>query len=340
VEIIFLIAGLALIAVGVAIIASEAKARRGTEPTQAKVIGFSHGKSINANVASFHSIAEYVGRNGRRYYVEGSVGSSVPLHAVGQPVTVLINPREPENAVLKSPLSYVLGGVLALLGAAAIAAFWMTFRLNLFSGTMAAIIVAGLAANIWKAWRKEPLTLEAWNAYKKQVFSTRVFTEESKDQIFWAEPTRVASAIDAHRKSNRLAVPFLLVLGLGLLFLGYHFYGETERFLAMADHAIGTVIDLRENDSSDGQSTYSAVVEYSDDRGGSFKFVDSFSSSPPYYQTGETVHVLYDREDPKDAQIDRGLANYWLTALFVAFGGMFLLMGVNSARKRFRQNWA
>jgi hypothetical protein len=340
VEVIFLIAGLGLIGVGFAIVASEAKARRGTEPFQALVIGFSHGKSSTANVASFHSIAEYVGRNGRKYYVEGAVGSSVPLHSVGQSVTVLVNPREPENAVLKSALSYVLGGVLALLGVAGVATFWLTFRFNLFSAVMAAVILGGLVAKIGNAWRKEPLTLEAWNAYKKKVLSTRVFTQESKDQIFWADPARVASAIDGYRKANRFAVPVLLVLGLALLFLGYHFYVKTERFLATADYAVGTVIELRERDSSEGHNTYSAVVEYSNERGGSFQFVDSFSSSPPYYQTGETVHVLYNREDPKEAQIDRGIANHWLTALFGVFGALFVLSGVYAARKQFRQKWA
>lgn len=336
-EIIFLIVGLALLGVGAAIIASEVRDRRDTEPVEAKVIGFSLGKSNNPNLASFHTVAEYIGRNGLKYYVEGSVGSSAPLHMVGQSVTVLTRPCEPERAVLKSATSYMLGGGLAVFGLFAVALFWFTFSLNIFSLVTAAIILSGLGIKIRGAWRKEPLSVEAWNAYKKKVLSTRVFTENSRDQIVWADPMRLASAIEVQRKTNRFAVPVLLALGLGLLFVGYHFYEKTERFLRSAEPATGTVVELRRHDSSDGTDTYSAVVEYSDQRGGNFRFVDSLSSSPPTYHTGQTVHVLYNREDPNDAQIDRGLLNYWLTALFGSMGSLFLLMGVQSARKRSRR---
>src|SRR5688572_21990960 len=81
-EIIFLLVGLALMAVGVLVIVSEVRDRRGTEPVPARVIGFSTAKSDNSKVSAFHTVAEYNGRDGRKYYVEGSVGSSVPLHAV------------------------------------------------------------------------------------------------------------------------------------------------------------------------------------------------------------------------------------------------------------------
>ena len=215
-EIIFLIAGLALFSLGVAFIASEAKARRNTEPVRARVIGFSVGKSNSPNMASFHTVAEYIGR-GRKYYVEGSVGSSVPLHTVGQHVIVLTNPREPEKAVLKSTLSYTLGGVFAFLGILAVGLFWLTFSLNIFSVVMAVIILSGLGIKIRSVWRTEPMSLEAWNAYKKKALATRVFTEDTKDQIQWADPQRVVSAIQVYKRTNRFAVPALLVLGLSLI---------------------------------------------------------------------------------------------------------------------------
>jgi hypothetical protein len=251
-------------------------------------------------------------------------------------VEVLANAREPEKAVLESGLSYVLGGVLVFLGLVAVGLFWITFRFSIFSAVVATITVAGLAAKIRSAWRNEPLSLEAWNAYKKKVLATRVFTEESRDQISWADPLRLSSAIEGYKKTNRFAVPVLLVLGVGLLFLTYHCYGRTQRFMEAADYAVGTVVELRERDSSDGDNTYAAIVEYRDRRGTSFKFEDSFSSSPPYYQTGQSVNVLYSREDPNKAQIDRGLLNYWLPALLGILGVLFLLMALHSARKQFR----
>lgn len=337
-EIIFLIAGIPLIVCGVAVIVSEARARRATELLRARVVGFSHGRSAHPDLASFHPVAEYVGPNGQKYYIEGLVGSSVPLHQVGQAVEVLANAREPEKAVLKSGLSYIFGGVLTFLGLVAVGVFWITFRFNIFSMVMAAVILGGLATKIKGAWRKEPLSIEAWHAYKKTVLATRVFTEGARDQISWADPIRVTSAIEGYRKTNRYAVPFLFVLGLGGLIFSHHFYEKTRTFLEAADSTIGTVVELRERDSSDGDSTYSAVVEFSDRTGAIFKFVDSFSSSPPDYHTGQSVNVLYNRDTPAKAQIDRGLLNYWLTALLGIPGALFLLMGIHSTRKHIRWN--
>jgi len=335
-EIILLIIGLILVALGIAVILSEAKARRDKQAFQARVIGFSLGKSNNPNMPSFHPVVEYVGRNGRKYFVEGTVGSSVPLQSVGQAVQVLADASDPEKAVLKSGLSYTLGCALAFFGLIAVGLFWFTFRLTTFSVVMAVVVLAGFALKIKGAWRKQPLSLEAWHAYKKKILSTRVFTEESKDQISWADPMRVASAIEGYRKSNRFAVPVLFAISLGLLFFSYHFYGRTQTFLDGADYAVGTVIELKEQYSSDSDNTYAAVVEYRDRLGRNFTFVDSFSSSPAYYQTGDTVHVLYDREDPSKAQIDRGLLNYWLTVLLGSLGALFLLMGLHSVKKRLR----
>jgi Protein of unknown function (DUF3592) len=336
-EIVILLAGLAFIAVGIAIIGSEARDRQGTEPVQGRVVGFSVGKTNNPNMASFHSVAEYVGQNGQKYYIEGSIGSSVPLHAVGQTVTVLADPTNPERAVFKSALSDLLGGALALMGIISVGIFWITFNPSLYTAVGALIVLGSLASKIRGAWRKQPLTLEAWHAYKKTL-SPRVFTEESKDQIVWADPLRLASSIQVYKKTNRFAIPVLVVVGLGLLVLSYHLYGKTTTFLEKADPAVGTVVDLRERESTDGDSTYSAVVEYRDPSGQSIQFVDSVSSSPPMYHSGQTVNVLYNRENPNEAQIDRGLGNFWVPALLGLGGALFLACGLYSARKRFQRS--
>src|SRR5439155_23019002 len=89
-EIIFLLVGTIFIGVGGAICLSDVMDRRGTDPVPARVIGFSTGRSDNPN-GHFHSVAQYRGSDGRNYYIEGSIGSSVPLHNVGESVTVLVD---------------------------------------------------------------------------------------------------------------------------------------------------------------------------------------------------------------------------------------------------------
>jgi hypothetical protein len=335
VEIIFLLVGLIFVALGVVIIVCEVRARLGTQPVNARVIGLSLGRSKKQGNPSFHSVAEYVGSNGRIYYVESSVGSSVPLHAVGDSVTVLVRPTESEKAVFKSILSYVFGSVLAALGLASIAAFWLTYRTGVYSASMALIVLAVLGLRIKNAWRKQPLSLQAWNEYKKQALSPRVFTDVTKSEITWADPASIVALERNYEKSNRFAIPALFILGFTLLFLSHYSYRKTEAFLQNAKNASGRVVELRERDSSDGgSSTYAAVVEYRDDNGETRQFIDSFSSNPPVYHSGEDVSVLYNRDDPREVQIDRGRTNYWLTGLLGGLGGLFTLLGLISNRRR------
>jgi len=333
-EIIFLLAGLAFIAVGGLIIINEIRERSGTEAVAAHVVGFSTGRSNNPNSPSFHSVAEYQGLNGRHYYVEGVVGSSVPLHHVGDAVTVLLNPTQPEQAVLRSSLSFILGVALSLMGLASAAVFWITFHASIYSAVTGVIVIVAFALKIGSAWRKQPMSLEAWREYKRQIFAPRVFTDESKSQIAWADPMNLAAAVRYHRKANRFALPVLLLGGVGLLVLSHHFYVKTETFLAKANQTTGRVVDLHETDSSDSSPTYAPVVEYYDGSGRTHTFTDSFSSSPPSYHTGESVGVLYNRENPGEARIDRGWANYLLTIVFGCLGALFTSGGIYAAAVR------
>ena len=56
------------------------------------------------------------------------------------------------------------------------------------------MIAGALTLKIKNAWRKQPLSPEAWREYKKQILSPRVFTDESKTQIAWADPLIVNAA--------------------------------------------------------------------------------------------------------------------------------------------------
>jgi hypothetical protein len=333
-EIAFLLAGVAFAAVGVGIIFFEIRARRGTQSVRAQIVGFSLGPIAKLNHRSYYSVAEYVGSDGRRYYVQGPVGSSVPLHAVGDPVSVLVRPLEPEAALLESPLSFVLGAVIGLMGLACVAVFWRTFHADWFSLIIAGVVIGGLVLKIKGAWRKTPLSWQVWQEYRKAALSPRVFTDETKSQISWADPASVAHAIQTYRKTNRFAVPILIVLGFALLLAGQYSYKRTEAFLQRAERATGEVVELKQVDNGDG-ATYAPVVEYSADDH-KRRFVDSLSSNPPSYHTGQTVRVVYSRDNPKDARIDRGAWNYWLCILLGSLGGLFLLLGVSSGTRRSR----
>jgi len=92
VEILFLLVGLVFVAFGVAVVLAEARARRGAWAEQGEVIGFSTGKGDGSDAPSYHPVVEYVGPDGRKRYLESLVGSSSPFAALGDAVTVLVQP--------------------------------------------------------------------------------------------------------------------------------------------------------------------------------------------------------------------------------------------------------
>jgi hypothetical protein len=331
-EIVLLIVGLIFAACGMAVVLSEARARRGSQEAPARVIGFATGKGASDG-PSYRAVAELVGVDGRTRYVEASVGSSSPLCAVGDTVTVLLHPDDADRVAIKSALSYVLGIVFALLGAGACVAFFALFRLNTFSIASASAVVAVAAYKLRGTVREQPMSLKAWREYKDKALRPRVFTEETKGEIAWADPALLDAAARKQQKANRFGIPLLFLAGAGLLLLGGHLYRRTEAFLAKAVHAPGVVVDLERRHSSDGADTFAPVVEF-EHEGRRFRFADSVSSRPASYRAGDRVGVLYDPANPRDARIDRGRWNRAIPIFVGCFGLLFCAAGLLVVKKR------
>jgi len=179
VEILFLLVGLVFLAFGVAIVLFEARSRRGAWAVPAEVIGFSTGKGVGSGAPSYHPVAEYAGMDGRKRYLEGSVGSSSPLGAVGDAVTVLVQPDDPEKAVLKSSLTYVIGAALALMGLASCIVFFAVFRATTFSIVGAVGVVTWTAYKFRGSIRERPMSparilLPTGRATRSESFTTPI----------------------------------------------------------------------------------------------------------------------------------------------------------------------
>jgi hypothetical protein len=133
-------------------------------------------------------------------------------------------------------------------------------------------------------------------------------------------------------------------LGVGLLMLviAFFLWNNTRGFLAHAQEAQGTVVELVEvRDSDGGSSTWKPRVKYATPGGEEITFNASFSSNPAPYQVGEAVPVLFSPQDPREARI-KGYSSLWLGPtilsglglVFAAIGGGILLARRLGRRKR------
>jgi uncharacterized protein DUF3592 len=331
-EILFLLVGLLFVAFGLLALAAEVRTRRGACEVQGEVVGFSTTEGGASDGRYFHPVAQYVSLDGATRYIEGSVGSSSPLGSVGDAVTVLIQPDDPQTAAIQSSLTYVLGVAIVLMGLASCIIFFAIFRISSLSVAGAVVVVSCGAWKLHGMIRDKPLSLAAWRDYKARVLRARTFTDATKGQIPWADPAALEKAVANQKAANRLAIPFFLLAGVGLVLLGGHLRKQTESFLERAVPAAGVVVDMVANHSGD-TTTYAPVVVFEHD-GQTYRFKDSVGSNPPSHRMGEAVRVLYDPARPGDARIDRGRWNKVIPILVAICGGLFCALGIWLAWRR------
>ena len=124
---------------------------------------------------------------------------------------------------------------------------------------------------------------------------------------------------------TQLTVPIILTLS-GLLFFAIG-AGLTMRQRSLEKQGMeapGVVVALQENYDSDG-STYKPVVQFQTSGGQTIEFTSSYSSSPPAYEIGESVTVVYNPEDPSKAVI-KGEGQI-LHIIFMLVGGIDTTIG-------------
>ncbi len=130
---------------------------------------------------------------------------------------------------------------------------------------------------------------------------------------------------------NAMIVP-LVLLTTSLVFMGiagWLFY-QQKLLENRGMTAIGTVTRLVASTDSDG-TTYAPVFEFKTQGGRTFEIQSDSYSSPPAYEVGQRVTIIYDPEKPSNAQIDG--QNTLLVIIFAIVGGldfiMSLLFGLN-----------
>lgn len=127
-----------------------------------------------------------------------------------------------------------------------------------------------------------------------------------------------------------------LLIGLGQLGGATFLVVDTRSDIARADKADGTVIDLIGERDSDGDMMYYPRVRYVTRSGNPVEFTAAVGSSPPAFDIGEPVGVLYDPAEPEEARID-SFFQLWFAALVLGgIGLVFATIGGGGALVAFR----
>jgi hypothetical protein len=119
-----------------------------------------------------------------------------------------------------------------------------------------------------------------------------------------------------------LALVFGGIGGVGLLLAALS-GGWRAASLSKMQRAEGTVVALRHTSRS-----YRPVVQFAPNGGAPVRFESEIGSSPPAFQVGEYVEVLYAPGNPSDALIDSFFQIWFFQALAAFIATPFALTGL------------
>lgn len=129
------------------------------------------------------------------------------------------------------------------------------------------------------------------------------------------------------RKAPTFLFGIFLLIGLGLLGGAAYLVLDTRADIARAETAAGTVIDLIGRRDSDGDTIYYPHVRYVTRSGETVEFTASVGSSPPAFDVGEPVSVLYDPAAPTEARIDSFFQLWFGAVILGGIGLVFIVIG-------------
>lgn len=112
-----------------------------------------------------------------------------------------------------------------------------------------------------------------------------------------------------------------LAAGIALLVAAAVAFVLKLRFVAEAERATGTVVDMSRSVDSEGTVLFQPIVRFTTPAGQEIEFVSPVASSPPSADVGDRVEVLYDADDPHDAELS-GFFNLWLVPFVFGFLGV------------------
>lgn len=107
---------------------------------------------------------------------------------------------------------------------------------------------------------------------------------------------------------------------------GWIWLGRTVMFVAKASKTSGTIVEVIREKGRYGSVEYRPIYKFADASGVVHTQRSLVSSSPPSFEVGETVGVLYEVAQPTHSNID-SFGELWLGP--VVFSGIgFLIVGI------------
>ena len=126
-------------------------------------------------------------------------------------------------------------------------------------------------------------------------------------------------SLETVKNWNRIS-KWMMALSLVFIVMGGIFGVRTYQFLERAVKTDGTIVELVERRSDEGDILYAPVFTYTDAGGNTHKIFSSTASYPPIGDVGDKIVILYDPEDPGRAKENRFFSLWGLATVMSGVG--------------------
>lgn len=297
-----------------------------------------HGRAVPATVAGvrvsgrlYYAVYRYKSPAGKRYQATSDVGTGASAKLVtGRKLRLFFLKQHPDRVAevgvqALEAVGWACFGLAALSVGLALE-LWPVISPTWLLLAMVVVFVVYRLHRAMPARGERPFTSLTREPPPDGLLDTAVHPIEE----ILSGPVR-AERLRKQRIAGRIVTPILVAAGVGVFALGAHLGRTTYLLLSTGARAHGTVLFCELKKTLHGSSYY-PVVQFSTRNGLAVQFRDNMGSSPPAYQEGESVEVLYFPTVPESsATIDHGVLN-WLAPTILCIGGVFLAVVALGAR--------
>jgi len=117
------------------------------------------------------------------------------------------------------------------------------------------------------------------------------------------------------------------LVGICMLVGSFYSYNQTQKFISSSVSTTGTVSELRLS-VSDRSRVYYPTIKFKTQQGETIETELNVGSNPPEHTVGEQVTILYDPNNPRDANVNSFLSLYFVAVVLLGLGGTFTTVGL------------
>ncbi len=145
------------------------------------------------------------------------------------------------------------------------------------------------------------------------------------------------------RQPKLIFATVMILFGIIFIGAGTYLFNDIQIFVEKSLPATGTVIRFSEEFDQDSDILFCPIVRFETKKGEIIEFKSKTSSKPPSYSVGENVSVLYDPNNPYNAEINSFISLWFAPILFLGFGIIFSGIGsfifIARMKSKKKANW-